>query len=156
MFRKYQVKVLEHQYVEIKVRESSFIIGGVDDPAITKHQNPKFNWEKKMNQAFAVLKQNNAYKILLSHRPERVKAYKKSCFDLVLSGHAHGGQVRIPYLINGLFAPGQGLFPKYAGGVYKHNKLIHIVSRGVSYHFLRPRVFNPPEVVVIEVASSKD
>lgn len=91
------------------------------------------------------------FKILLAHRPELIEIYKKSHFDLVLSGHAHGGQVRIPFILNGLFAPDQGWFPEYVGGVYKHDSLTHIVSRGVSYNPLLPRIFNPPEVVVIEI-----
>jgi len=151
MFRKYNVRILEHQYEKLWVRDIPLIIGGVDDPFITKHKDLKFNWEKKMYNAFSNLNKQAEYKILLSHRPEQVKAYKKTPFDLVLSGHAHGGQVRIPFLLNGLFAPEQGLFPKYAGGVYMHDKLVHVVSRGVSFHFFRPRVFNPPEVVVVEI-----
>ena len=69
-------------------------------------------------------------------------------FDLVLCGHAHGGQVRIPGLVNGLYAPGQGIFPKYAGGAYKLDKGSMIVSRGLAKSNL-PRVFNRPELVVI-------
>ena len=155
LFKKYNVKVLEHHYEKLRIKDIPLIIGGVDDPDIVKYKDPKFNWEKTMYQAFTDLNRQSEYKVLLSHRPECIKAYKNTSFDLVLSGHAHGGQVRIPYLLNGLFAPGQGLFPKYAGGMYKHEKLIHIVSRGVSYHFLRPRVFNPPEVVVIKIISSQ-
>jgi predicted MPP superfamily phosphohydrolase len=153
LFKKYHVKVLEHQYEEFRVRGIRFVIGGVEDPSITKYKDLNFDWEKKMYEAFGGLKQDSAYKILLSHRPERIKTYKNTCFDLVLSGHAHGGQVRIPFLLNGLLAPNQGLFPKYAGGMYQYEKMIHIVSRGISYHFLRPRVFNPPELVVIEIVS---
>jgi predicted MPP superfamily phosphohydrolase len=72
---------------------------------------------------------------------------------LVLSGHAHGGQIRIPLLLNGLFAPNQGWFPAYAGGLYQHGSLTHIVSRGASNNIPLPRIFNPPEVVVIEITA---
>lgn len=91
---------------------------------------------------------------MLSHRPERIESYKKYNFDLVLSGHAHGGQVRIPFLLNGLYAPNQGLFPKYAGGLYTHNNLNHVVSRGLSYNPKLPRIFNPPEIVIVELRGS--
>jgi predicted MPP superfamily phosphohydrolase len=70
---------------------------------------------------------------------------------MVLSGHAHGGQVRIPFILNGLYAPHQGFFPKYAGGVYDHENYTHIVSRGSSFNPKLPRIFNPPEVVSITI-----
>lgn len=97
------------------------------------------------------------YKILLSHRPEFVSLYAQSPFSLVLSGHTHGGQVRIPFLINGLYAPNQGIFPKFAGGMYKigqdeaqRSKYL-IVSRGLSFNPILPRIYNPPEIVWIEI-----
>ena len=78
--------------------------------------------------------------------------YSGKGFDLVVSGHAHGGQVIIPHILNGLYAPNQGLFPKYAGGRYTlaDGNTEMIVSRGLCKNIL-PRVFNPPEVVVIEL-----
>lgn len=94
------------------------------------------------------------YNILLSHRPEKVTEYAASPFDLVLSGHAHGGQVRIPFLMNGLFAPNQGWFPDYAGGEYTLNaNTTMIVSRGLAKSDL-PRIFNRPEVVVVNIEPS--
>lgn len=152
LLKKHNVTMLQSQYKKLWVGGSPLIIGGMDDPAIKKYKGPRFDWEKKMYKAFSNLDISPEYKILLSHRPEHISAYKNMTFDLVLSGHAHGGQVRIPFLLNGLFTPNQGLFPKYAGGMYKHSELIHIVSRGVSFHLFRPRVFNPPEVVAIEVS----
>lgn len=154
LFRKHKINVLEHQYEKVMIKGIPIIVAGVDDPEIKKHKNSKFDWEKEMYKSFSKLNECKEFKILLSHRPERIKAYKNTFFDLILSGHAHGGQVVIPYLINGLFAPQQGLFPKYAGGMYKYHNIVHIVSRGVSYHSLRPRVFNPPEVVIIEIQGS--
>lgn len=89
------------------------------------------------------------YKILLSHRPEHIDLYQNYDFDLILSGHAHGGQVRVPYLMNGLYAPNQGFLPKYAGGHYQLANCDFIVSRGLSFRAKLPRIMNPPEVVVI-------
>jgi predicted MPP superfamily phosphohydrolase len=106
-----------------------------------------------MRNAFTELNEVPSFKILVAHRPENIKHYREYSFDLVVSGHAHGGQVRIPYLINGLYAPNQGIFPKYAGGLYKHGSLTHIVSRGLSINPMLPRIFNPPELVIIEVKS---
>ena len=91
--------------------------------------------------------------VLLAHRPELIEQYAaKGAFDLVVSGHAHGGQVRIPFLVNGLFAPNQGWFPKYAGGKYQVEGTTLIVSRGLARESTRlPRVFNRPELVMIEL-----
>lgn len=91
------------------------------------------------------------FKLLLSHRPEKIKEYLPYGFDLILSGHAHGGQWRLPYLINGLWAPHQGLFPKYAGGEYRYGQTTHIVCRGLSKQLIIPRIFNPVELCCIDI-----
>lgn len=91
------------------------------------------------------------FDILLSHRPEYAEIYGKYGFELTLSGHAHGGQVRLPVIMNGLYAPNQGWFPKYAGGKYTFDDgSAMIVSRGLMIDDL-PRIFNPPELVVITI-----
>ncbi len=151
VFRSFGVTVLENDYKEINISGIKLVIAGVDDPEIIKYERKQSIWYKEIEEAFADVKDLDGYKILISHRPEAVEFYNTLPFDLVLSGHSHGGQVRIPFLINGLLAPNQGFFPKYAGGVYELENYTHIVSRGVSFNPLLPRVFNPPEVVVIDV-----
>lgn len=100
----------------------------------------------------------DSFNVLLAHFPENIDFYRSfGKFDLVLSGHAHGGQWRLPPFINGLYAPGQGLFPKYAGGRYDFDDTTFIVSRGLSRtmeHF--PRIFNNPELVVIDILPEGD
>ncbi len=152
--REYDVTILENNYKQIKVKNSNIIIGGVDDPDVGIYEKTNFDLQREMNTNFNKLKDKNDFKILLAHRPELIELYKKFSFDLVLSGHSHGGQVRIPFILNGLFAPNQGWFPKYAGGIYKYDSLTHIVSRGVSYNPRLPRIFNPPEVVIIDIKGS--
>lgn len=94
----------------------------------------------------------NDYNILLIHHPEHIERYSELGFDLVLSGHAHGGQWRIPGVLNGIYAPGQGLFPKYAGGLYEVNGSTLIVSRGLAKESTYiPRIFNHPELVIIDI-----
>ena len=91
--------------------------------------------------------------VLLARRPEEIAAYTELPFDLVISGHAHGGQWRLPGLINGLYAPNQGWFPAYAGGLYQMGDTAFVVSRGLARESTRiPRIFNPPELVVVTLA----
>ena len=150
-FRDCDIEILENSYKTIVVNGVEITIGGVADPDIMVYETPKLDWHKEVLSSFLELENKSNYKILLSHRPEEVEFYKKLPFDMVLSGHAHGGQVRIPFLLNGLLSPNQGWFPKYAGGIYIHKEYTHVVSRGVSFHLKRPRIFNPPEIVVIDV-----
>lgn len=155
IIRKYNINILENTCHKIKVKNSNIIIGGVDDPSVVKYEKSDFDLVREMDISFSKLQKAPDFKILLAHRPELIEIYKEYKFDLVLSGHSHGGQVRIPFILNGLFAPNQGWFPKYAGGEYKHDTLTHIVSRGVSYNRRVPRIFNPPEVVVIDIVGKK-
>ena len=100
----------------------------------------------------APLEVENQPAIVLAHRPEYLEYYRRARWDLVVCGHAHGGQVRIPKICEqGLYAPHQGWFPKYTSGRFelKEGQTL-IVSRGLS-KFVRPRVFNKPELVLITV-----
>lgn len=88
------------------------------------------------------------FTMLLSHHPEFMDIYARQEIDLVLSGHAHGGQFRLPGL-GGLIAPGQGLFPKYTSGLYKQGPTAMLVSRGLGNSIFPLRIFNRPELVVV-------
>ncbi|MBR5538198.1 MAG: metallophosphoesterase [Clostridia bacterium] len=93
-----------------------------------------------------------AFTVLLSHRPARIGQYLPGGWDLIFSGHAHGGQCRIPGLLNGLLAPDEGLFPRYAGGRYDLEGTTFVVSRGLAKESTRvPRLYNPPELVLVEI-----
>ncbi|WLF84739.1 metallophosphoesterase [Moraxella sp. ZY210820] len=97
--------------------------------------------------------QTTNFNILLSHRPEHIHDYLQYPFDMMFAGHAHGGQWRIPKLINGIFAPNQGFLPQYAGGEYVFGQKKFIVSRGLARESTRyiPRIFNRPEIIFIEL-----
>ena len=97
-----------------------------------------------------LLTENGEFTVLLSHRPELFDAYTDHGMDLVLSGHAHGGQFRLPF-IGGLVAPNQGLFPEYDAGIYTENNTNMLVSRGVGNSILPFRINNRPEVILIEL-----
>lgn len=148
--KSYGVTVLEDEYKEIVIHDVPIIIAGVDDPEWRRYE--KADDRQSMDENFKELADKDQFKILVAHRPEQIETYKQYSFDLVVSGHAHGGQVRIPFLLNGLMAPNQGWFPKYAGGRYQHDSLTHIVSRGISFNPQLPRIFNPPEIVVIDIS----
>ena len=88
------------------------------------------------------------FTVLLAHAPENVMDYASYGFDLVLSGHAHGGQFRIPF-VGGVYAPGQGLFPDHDSGLYHYDETRMIVSRGVGNSIIPIRFNNRPEVILL-------
>jgi predicted MPP superfamily phosphohydrolase len=153
--RKYGVTILQDSYQEIEIRGNKFIIAGVKDQETALLVDPAYDQELSMEKALRKLDSMEGFKILLAHEPQYIERYRKYSFDLVVSGHAHGGQVRFPPWMSGLYAPGQGFFPKYAGGLYSYGSLTHIVSRGLSVYTGTPRIFNPPELVVITVGTEK-
>ena len=145
ILEKYQVHVLAGTIETITINHQEITICGVEDPA-------SGNFNKQFQEIQKLLENNDNYKILLSHRPELFEDYVTADFDLVLSGHAHGGQWRIPFILNGLYAPNQGLFPKLAGGLYQKENTTMIVSRGLARETTRiPRIYNRPELVVIDL-----
>ncbi len=143
------VKILSGEYETVSVNGEFINVCGVDDPLANVDVKKSFSEQlETVNEA----SQNGFYTVLLSHRPEYFEKYATYDFDLVLSGHAHGGQWRIPFVLNGVLAPNQGLFPKYAGGRYDRESLTMIVSRGLSRKYLLvPRIFNRPELVIIDI-----
>lgn len=95
------------------------------------------------------------YTVFLAHRPEFFDLYAERGADLVLSGHAHGGQIRLPF-IGGLYAPRQGFFPEYDGGVYELDGATMIVSRGIGNSAFPVRINNPPEIVVVTLEKTEN
>ena len=92
--------------------------------------------------------------IVLSHRPDTIifeKAYEKLNVDLFLSGHTHGGVIRLP-LIGGIYAPRQGFFPKYDKGMFQLKQVCMIISSGFAGYGLIPRIFNQPEITVLQIS----
>lgn len=140
---------------------SRITVCGVDDPyswadcyGFTERTEGSFRDQVAQAAAQA---DKDAYTILLTHRPELPDVYSQYGFDLVLAGHAHGGQWRIPGILNGLWAPNQGLFPPYAGGRYEQNGTVMIVSRGLARESTRlPRWYNRPELVIVELRHTAD
>lgn len=144
------VIVLENARVEIQQDGEHITVLGVDDPSF--QTDYLFgDAESVMNTKLTELHTDGVgYTILLSHRPELFDTYVTSDMDLVLSGHAHGGQFRLPF-IGGLVAPNQGLFPEYDAGLYTEENTKMIVSRGIGNSILPFRINNRPEVILIEL-----
>ena len=152
IFQSYNVPVLEGSFDTIDVRGQKLNICGISDPDILKYTDKNYSITEQLKDA-AVASENGNYSILLAHRPELIDSYLNYDFDLILAGHAHGGQWRLPGIINGLFAPNQGFFPRYAGGKYRFYDSYMIVSRGLARESTRiPRIFNRPELVVIDLS----
>ena len=123
----------------------------MDDPDVIDYTDDGIAIEEQLSKAETAANLEN-FTVLLSHRPELAELYSTYPFDLVLSGHAHGGQWRIPGILNGLYAPHQGLFPEYAGGRYEFAQQTFIVSRGLARESTKvPRIFNRPELVIVDV-----
>ena len=144
--KKRGVHLLEEEYVEY----NGFLIGGITSGYIAHNESLKENhWRKTPAPDLEWLKEFSAlegFKILLNHHPEYFDEYIKDLdIDLTLSGHAHGGQWR--FFNRGLFAPGQGILPKYTAGFHGNR---FIVSRGLANNAFVPRLFNPPELIFID------
>lgn len=153
MIESYGIRVLRNESEEILIKNIPLTICGVDDPASVGGRQKRTYGDRntyvKTLESFGDLPQDR-FTILLAHRPEYINEYAKHSFDLTLCGHAHGGQWRIPYLMNGLIAPNQGWFPQYAGGQYICGQMTEIVGRGLLRDW-KPRLFNPPEIVVVDI-----
>ncbi len=154
----YGVKRLSGASEEFIIDGQTITICGVDDPDLyraaenARKSDGLAEFERQLAVAAPNPDDNHNYTILLAHRPEYFKLYAGLGFDLALCGHAHGGQWRLPGLINGVYAPNQGFLPKYAGGVYQQANTNMIVSRGLARESTRiPRIFNRPELVIIDL-----
>ena len=135
------VVVLRDESVILEKDGEQIQMIGLDDPCFSGNILPF-----KMKN----IERTNNYTIMLSHRPELFEKYVEENVDLVFTGHAHGGQFRIPF-IGGVIAPDQGLFPKYDAGVYQEKNTTMIVSRGIGNSVVPIRVNNRPEIVVVEL-----
>lgn len=146
-----KVNVLEDQMIEIGDNASKISLLGVMDPAFVNEYglgSGDIIYSKLLDDKF----KSPNYTIVLSHRPEAFLAYQKLDFNLVLTGHAHGGQFIIPYF-GGVIAPDQGFFPEYTQGVYKEGYTQMIVSRGLGDSILPVRLNNNYNLVTIELRS---
>jgi len=144
------VTVLRNTYVPLE-RDGQFIeLLGIDDPTTTRWseglQEPD-GIRQSLDQAQSTA-DPRAFQLLMAHRPEYLPLYAERKVDLVLSGHAHGGQIRLPFT-DGMYAPGQGFFPELTAGQHTMENTRLIISRGLGNSLFPFRIFNHPELIVV-------
>ena len=142
-------RVLRNEAEDIGRGGERIRLAGIDDPSFIRTGGTA------EERAAAELEQlgdgGGTFNVLLAHRPELVEVYAEYGAGLVLSGHAHGGQVRLP-LLGGLYAPGQGLLPEYDSGLYSLGETQMVVSRGLGNSVAPLRVNNRPELVIVTLS----
>ncbi len=151
------VILLEDKAIQLEQEGEKITLIGLSDPSFTIPDD-------RLGEVPAMIRtkldrladpEEGSYTILLSHRPELFDVYAASQIDLVFSGHAHGGQFRLPW-IGGLVAPNQGLFPQYDAGLYTSGSTQMFVSRGIGNSIIPLRFNNRPEIVVAELISKRN
>lgn len=132
------VIILDNQVVEISRWDAKFRLVGLDDKSLAD------------GTLEALLSDEKELTVVLAHEPQYFARYAGTGVDLVLSGHAHGGQFRLPF-VGGIVAPDQGFLPEYTAGEYYMNGTEMIVSRGLGNSVIPVRLFNYPEIVCVEL-----
>lgn len=146
------VRILDDDKAELVKDDGRIEILGLSDPAFSTSNYTDGIDMSKLEKHLTNLCQDSIFQILFCHRPELFDLYADKDIDLIFTGHAHGGQFRIPF-IGGLIAPGQGIFPKYTNGSYEQKKSTMFVSRGLGNSIIPFRIFNRPEIVVVTLQS---
>lgn len=139
LLRKAGIRVIENDVAIFSKHDQRVSMLGMNEAA-----------DPAVGPLFARLNEMGGFRLVLSHYPLRFEEYCKQDFDLQLSGHAHGGQVRLPF-VGGLYSPDQGMFPHYDSGVYEDEGRVMVVSRGLGNSIFPQRLFNYPEIVYIGV-----
>lgn len=150
-FAQYGIKILEGNGEIIEVNNQKIEICGIFGADSYLEIDGDMVTELELVTAE---KDTEHYRVLLLHFPEDAERCLGGNFDLILAGHAHGGQWRIPGVLDGVYSPGQGFFPKYTSGIYQLSDTKMLVSRGLwkpSTPIAVPRVFNRPEFVIADI-----
>lgn len=153
------VIILDDQVVEISRGDAKFRLVGLDDRSLSDGTLEALFSDESIGHDQAGQKEETAdnensekkeFTVVLAHEPQYLARYASAGVDLVLSGHAHGGQFRLPF-VGGIVAPDQGFFPEYTAGEYYMDSTEMIVSRGLGNSVIPVRLFNYPEIVCVEL-----
>lgn len=147
------VRVLRSESAFLERKGQKMQIIGMDDPAFYAKKGPLGKGAGAMLRELNRLVNKDMYTVLLSHRPDLFKGYCQAGANLIFCGHAHGGQFRVPG-IGGLYAPNQGLLPRYTEGCFTRNGAVMFVSRGLGNSLFPFRLNNPPELVTVTLKHS--
>ena len=147
---KASVNMIDDQSVFIEKGTNKIQFLGIQDPDFVERASGGSIQSEIVRVKMSELLDKDYFTVVLSHRPEHFEQYVNAGAGLVMTGHAHGGQVRMPF-IGGLVAPHQGIFPKYTAGVYKEQNTAMVVSRGLGNSIIPVRINNMPELVIIEL-----
>ena len=139
------VTVLDNGKSILEKDGETITVLGLADKSVNQH------YDKMLHTLMAG--QEDSFNILLCHRPELFETYVKENIDLAFTGHAHGGQIIIPFLRQGIFAPHQGFFPKYTEGMHEKDGTVMVVSRGLGNSSFPFRIFNRPELIEVTLTS---
>lgn len=142
------VQVLRNAHDTMEIGNDKINIAGIDDPANDRNGRTEVEIVEEDIGKLKEGLEERIFTILLAHRPELLPLYAESGFGMVFAGHAHGGQVRLPF-IGGLVAPNQGFLPTYTAGKHELNHTVMMVSRGLGNSIIPLRLFNRPEIVAV-------
>lgn len=151
-----KINLLDNTQTILQKGNDSINLYGLEQPIYTYKNNFKKDKTENLTlekmQELLLLPDTHKFNILLSHSPFDFEIFSKWGADLVLSGHVHGGLVRLPF-IGGVLSPERALFPKYSGGEYILDNSKMILSRGLGNGTVNLRIFNNPEICIIELKS---
>lgn len=145
------VIVLRNDKMTLEKAGEEIVVAGIDDPRFVLDSDRVGKMKRTVGPILSEILDDvpeEEFTLLLSHRPELFELYCEHDLDVVLTGHVHGGQFRIPG-IGGIIGPGQGLLPDYDAGLYSKDNTNMILSRGLGQSIVPFRVNNPPELVVV-------
>ncbi len=153
--KKYGIKTLPNEKVELNWDGIPVEIYGLEMPTCKYKKFKKQTFTQEEVQELLDVTDKNRYNVLIAHNPMFIHSYLEWGADLVLSGHLHGGVVRLPG-IGGIITPDFTVFPKYSGELTKVGDAAVVVSKGIGIHTIKVRLFNPAEVVVMHINGTED
>ena len=148
----HEIVVLENEERCIVRDHQRLYLYGLKDPGFYSKDDHKLKSRDQLHAQLEAWKPEG-FSILLSHRPEYFDVYASHAIDISFSGHAHGGQIRFPF-IGAILAPHQGFFPKYSAGMYQINTSQLFLSRGLGNSLFPFRIFNQPELILVSLESN--